>query len=803
MSTFVFSPSVEAHIESVDGKIVDVSADISSGSVTRVTNGISSANLMLRNAGRKYDGVFDPMGRVVIYMRRVRRLLVFSGYLDMVPAMSAYPGPVRLTASCTLKRLQNWSWDPATDAAYRLLYLGDVSNRADLTDGGLAKRIVRLLAEVAGWPQAQVHIGAIPNDWFTVVAGVARDLIGEATKIQLISLVGSSAYVAGSTGMDRGTQYVQGIGAGTGALPDVAGRLTTYSDRSAHLDARSVRPSGSWYLTMRWPYLTQRSPSSDVLATIPGVDSAKGRQWWAGRRVLVVNPRNNKAVCVAAAGWGPADIYLGPNFDSYDASAAARVGTTSAAVLKALAARDGEDFHFAFAPTGMALGPQDTTQGALVSSGGSTGGTSLAAQLGKAVGGKVSAVTFADTAAAWCRKRHPYLWGGKAAGSNPDPSALDCSGLVSWAHAHTGAGNYADGSIGQYASSRPVSVAEARRTKGALVFVGSSPGTIHHVGVSLGDGTTAEAQSTATGCNIFRFDAQTWNYAGVVPDLDYSASGGSGAGGLPAAGGAGLTGPSFGEALFNVWQWIGHTDFGGDLLGGVRALMNDKPLMQTVDALATAGLRSYCSAPNGDFVAWFPDYFGWWGTAAKMVVADVEIEEGFAVAKSDASLKTHWFVTSSTTGVEELGDATQIYQQYSTAGIASVEFPALMKALFKEAGSFADGGKAFLRRFGARPVWEPMDTISGARQEFFFAVFRFMLNWASQYTAPVKVTFMPELYPGMLMVLPTYGIQGYVTEVTHSFDLAPDAGFSTDVSCIAWSTLGDKGVRGLPRGATL
>lgn len=798
MGTFVYSPSVEAHIESRDGKIIDVSADIASGSVTRVTNGVSSAQLVLRNFGRKYDGLFEPMSRIVIYMRRVRRLLVFSGYLDVTPAFAAFATSVKLSASCTLKRLQNWAWDPATDAAFRLLYVGDVANRADLTDGGLAKRIVRVLSEVAGWPQAQIHIGAIPSDWFTTVAGVARDIIGESTRLQMISYVGSSAYVAGSSAMAPGAAQIQGVGAGTGALPDVIGRLDTYTPRSGLLDSRAAAPSGPWYLTMRWPYLAQRSTSSDALTTIPGVDADGGRQWWMGRRVLIVNPRNNKAVCVAAAGWGPADRYLGPVFDRYDQAEAARVGTTSSQVLKALGARPGEDLHFAFAPTEMTLGPQLGATATAAS-------TDLATQLGRAVTGKARATDFADIAAAWCRKHRPYQWGAEASATDPDPAALDCSELVQWSHMRIGAGNFVDGSRYQYASCTPISVAEARRTKGALVFVGSSPSTIHHVGISLGDGTTAEAQSTATGCGIFDFDGQTWNYAGIVPDLDYTGSGGSGSGGAPTttAGGSTSSDPSFGEALFNVYQWLGSTDFSGILLGGPRALMNDKPIMETLDSLLTAGLRSYCSAPNGDFVAWFPDYLGWWGTAAKMVIADVEIEQGFAVARSDASLKTHWFVTSATTGIEGLGDATAIYQQYTTAGIASVEFPALMRSLFKDAGAFSDGGKAFLRRFGARPVWEPMNNITGPRQEFFFATFRFLLNWASQYTAALPLTFMPELFPGMLAVLPSYGVQAYVREVTHHFDLSADAGFYTTADCVAWSTLGDQGVAGLPKGARL
>lgn len=806
--TFVYTPVVEAHISTASGKVFDVSADITNGSVRRLVNGVSSAQLNLQNAGRKYDGVFDTMDRIVIYMTRVRRLLVFSGYLDSVPAFSSQPGTVALTASCTLKRLQYWSWDASTSAAYQLLYLGDVANRADLTDGGLAKRMIRLLTQVAGWPQAQIHIGAIPDDWFTVVAGVARDLIGEATKLQLITHVGSNGYIYGANPYERGTVTIVGIGAGTGSLPAAAGQLGLYSARADQLDPRAARPGSSpWYISMRWPYLAQRSRSSSVLVGLSGVDTNAARQWWMGRRLLVVNPLNNKAICLAGVGWGPAERDLGP-LPEEDADRPARIGAVSAQALKALGIKEGGTVHVAFAPSGMAVGPQDTSTGSLVTSGGSTSGTSVAAGLGRAVANQRAAINFADVAADWCRRHQgrDYVFGAEASPADPDPNAQDCSELVQWAHSRAGAGIFVDGSANQYRACRPIPVAQARTTKGALVFVtdNGNPSSIHHVGISLGNGTTAEAQSTATGCGIFPFSGNRWTHAGLIPDLDYAGSGGSGTGGDPTgSGGTGDPGPSLGESLLNVFQWIGTADFGGDLLGGIRALMNDQPVMATLDALATAGLRQYCSAPNGDFIAWFPDYFGWWGTAAKMVIQPIEIEEGFSVAKSDANLKTHWFVTSSTTGLEGMGDATAIYQQYATAGIASVEFAPLMRALFKvDSAQFANNGKGFLARYGARPQWEPMDNITGPRQEFFFAVSRFMLNWASQYSAPLPLTFMPELFPGMLAVLPTYGVQAYVQEVEHTFDLRTDAGFASRASCIAWSTIGPRaGVSGLPQGA--
>ena len=50
------------------------------------------------------------------------------------------------------------------------------------------------------------------------------------------------------------------------------------------------------------------------------------------------------------------------------------------------------------------------------------------------------------------------------------------------------------------------------------------------------------------------------------------------------------------------------------MLGTPRAFLLDNPVMQDLTQIMNAGLRSYMSAPNGDFVAWFPDYYGIYGT---------------------------------------------------------------------------------------------------------------------------------------------------------------------------------------------
>ena len=105
-------------------------------------------------------------------------------------------------------------------------------------------------------------------------------------------------------------------------------------------------------------------------------------------------------------------------------------------------------------------------------------------------GGAAAAIAFARA-----QLGEPYQWG--AAG----PGSWDCSGLMmgAWAQGGVSLPHY---SAAQYAASTPISSSQLR--PGDLVFWGttSSPSSIHHVAMYLGNGMIIHAPRTGRPVSI-------------------------------------------------------------------------------------------------------------------------------------------------------------------------------------------------------------------------------------------------------------------------------------------------------------
>ena len=375
----------------------------------------------------------------------------------------------------------------------------------------------------------------------------------------------------------------------------------------------------------------------------------------------------------------------------------------------------------------------------------------------------------------------PYEYGGKTPGAG-----LDCSGLTNWAFRCIGR-DIGEGTVTQKGILPPV-VPSTAAQRGDLLFTS----THEHTGIYLGAGRWINTGGPPGVGGKVEPIPETLNTmivrracpnGGVDPTAPYTPPTMALPRGIPAGTGQQNSNGAMGDVTEQIarnlfsYQFMPGTwsaDLAG-LLPGEKQFIESQPLMQMVQALCKASLRSFQSAPNGDFIAYTPDEFGMYGKPAILTLEDIEIRD-FRIDLSDEPLATHVYVD---------GDYTQTGQDQGidgwimTAGVATMENEALFSQLRKVAPGDMKGmtGKEIMRKFGVRPFKQTYTMVGNPALEFLLATQLFMGKFASMYQANVTFTFMPELYPGMRVLMRKHNLQMYCSAVTHSFDY--EQGFST------------------------
>jgi hypothetical protein len=829
--TLIYQPRVYAFISVINKKgveeVLDISEDLTGGDMKLRTEGVHTFGFQLQNAQRKYDGLIRPMDRIVVSMRRIGEpIRVYSGYMNDGPVFSVWPRVLSLTSSCTLKRLQYWYWDSGAQESANLIQqigsqtsgiAGDQQANAGQPsgDGGMRDLTLKVLEEVVRWPKEKVHIGAIPDDWFTFATQVGDEIIKASDYSNLIGSMGNG--LTGGTATSGGNLAHGQVGPGT-----YAGLV---------LDADQSRNASIIYNVAADRSLSPRAAAMGIATSI--VETSLRNLDHGDRDSIGLFQQR------PSQGWGTVAQIMDPNYSAgkfFDALvkvpnyANADFGLTCQAVQRsAFPGRYGKQQAGAEAVVAAIQGTSKDAGNAIVGSGaGNTIGSSTT--IGKpqgATGRNVAAQAYNLI------KANPpghirYSLGGDDPYNSPDPKVLDCSSFVDVSYFRA-VGRPWITPRSTVSTERPkcaiIPADMAMQIKGALLFVGTG-----HVEVSLGNGYTAAAHtdgvplekqvniSKASGFTdgglingVNYSDAATTQAAAqlIQSKLGYSANitdpnefkpDGASVDASQGGGAAGSTAMDVFNALINVYSWGYVPDLAGQILVGPRALMNDEPILPFVGNLMAASMRSWCSAPNGDFMAWFPDYFDLWGIAAKMDVRSIELMD-FTVVWSDLQTVTHQYVIGVPAGItNSINSAGQTFAngsnsgyawQLTSSGIATMEFPQIFRAIFGQDASqqFLD---EFLGRFGARPNTVTLPTVKQGLPEFFLALFLFMRKWADQFSASIPMTWMPELWPGMILRLPEFNFQAYITEVNHSFKLGKDGYFRTTASVCAPSRITQK-----------
>ena len=381
----------------------------------------------------------------------------------------------------------------------------------------------------------------------------------------------------------------------------------------------------------------------------------------------------------------------------------------------------------------------------------------------------------------------PYNWGGHG------PADYDCSGLVSAAFQSIGV--FVPAQTDSIRGAVPQVTPNSAVQRGDLV----EP-TGGHVVLWCGDGTIIEAQQS--GVPVHRvpswIGSSTWQWVGracqnggVDPLAPFNPPETMGPGNPPGAldqqGGAGVGSAGVqdpvGRNLFSYWFTSQFTSEQAQMFTGRKAFMTGAPLIQMVTQICAAGMRSWSSAPNGDFMAWYPDYWGLDGKPCVLRLEDIELTD-VHIDFTDDALTTHVYVAGDYMGGIG-GPPNPILQWTESQGVVTVEDAQtwLYQRLIQIAPPDENlSGDLLLRRYGIRPLKQEFLMVGDHDLEFLLATKVFMEKWAQQYQTTIQMTFMPELFPGM-RVDANHNLQVYVSSVTHNCDY--EQGFYTTATIMA------------------
>jgi cell wall-associated NlpC family hydrolase len=790
----------------------------------------------LLNKGRKYDKLFKPNDRFSLQLKRLTWLQIMTGYLDSVPLFSVWPRSIQIAGSSTLKRLQYHFWDPGTPASFTLFNSAGTPTQTGQSDpyndSGMTNKLKTLLTKVANWPENQIHVASLPNAWSTKVQAlfesVAPALGGSMNSLSTGSIIaGASPY---TSGIATNSFILVGGPAGS-ALPANFGNAVWY------VGDQDIQSESSMYCQMQWSY---RDPSGAPISS--NFDPVQIKQFLAKQKLLICNPDTNMSVVVSIAGWGPSataahNPVIGLSKDAFGALGFNILDDPNNCNVQ---------IGWVVKPDSTDTGPFNISDSNQLPSGDSpvipsavnqppNGSLPTQYQASKATeSGKA-----AQAALSFCQSvlGDPYGWGSSG------PTSFDCSGLMVAAYGSAGvtiprsteeqyvAATKATGNLTLLPLDPSVLV------PGDLIFYwyGGTDGPPDHVTMFAGFGSMYEAAhaNTNVSLNPYRSD-HLYGYARITgvgstgtsttasgnTDLtgtitsDTAAAGTSLPGGIQVVVGSngqietvGSDGQPVSASFITSWSWLEQApDILSTLLTGYRALMNDVPFLPMVETICQASLRSFCSAPNGDFIAWFPDYFNVYQSLGTVSISDIELQD-FTVNWSDLQMVTHQYTagTYSPTSfdINNPGGAVSVVNQMNTGGVATIDFPQILQELFHlDPNDPTFSAEGIYARFGARPNYQSLGTIVGPEAEFWYALYLFQQNWAMQFAANVPICFMPELYPGIIMQIPSQKFQAYVQSVTHNFDLGPNGGFQTQVIICAPSEMGSPGLWGFPKAGT-
>ena len=218
-----------------------------------------------------------------------------------------------------------------------------------------------------------------------------------------------------------------------------------------------------------------------------------------------------------------------------------------------------------------------------------------------------------------------------------------------------------------------------------------------------------ENTSAADAC-AEQYESKYGDSASSVSGASSSSSGGSSGGSIAAA-------SYFFANQFNAM--VDSTE--ANLLKGVRALANDVPLWDYVKKAVNSSLRACSSDPDGNFIAWYPDYYGLYYDTVTTNIELIELQD-LTITQSDKEFYSHVFCpgvtvdgskmdmlfTQGVVSIETDDAATAQAAEselFETSEASDAVSPLLAKMIYiPEGEEWKYTPKELFRRYGARPA---------------------------------------------------------------------------------------------------
>lgn len=857
MKRLVYSPKAYCWVRTDNHGLVDLSPYIVSGSVARKVNMVSTAEITIRNPNMmftresrtKAGPYFKPMDPITVWLERIRGfpVQVFTGYLDQSPYLQLYPGTASLTASCTLKKLLHVYWDPALSftqqfmAKYgwinndgRLLNVGAESGQSKnqdntklqiMQDGSIGELLYAVLTEIADWPDKNIHIERLPDKLMEDVMNIYQVYNADAKEMrdQVQQLIegylgkaelgsgglsggadGGNATLKGGSNHEKAFNFFRAQGLTAVQAAGICGSLM---GESAAMDPKiSEIGGGGGYGIAQWTDAGRKAalfawPNYDTLSgqlgflwheATTGPYASQVRQ--INDLVGVVNYWTTEyerpgAVRMAERIAFARDVYasFGKNSVSRDnnstgSSVRPQTGTTVAGdTVNSNGKSDGK-IYSPFGKVFPVSGAYGTNRGDHIHA-----GIDIATPCGTpCIAPFDGTVTYTSTSGFGVAGGMIHLRADK------DVAGLNKGDKIGWGHISA------------------VDVAAGKRVNAGdkIATSGGSPCHVHFVYITPGgggNGVDGNADPTQIVDSLMKGQASSGNSAGGTP--------GGGGGASDSASAQEIITAAKSAAFVQELEFPGFMEMQeAMMLTGAKSLMNDKPLFPFVEQLSKAAMRSFQSLPNGDFYAFYPDYFGhmrdrqpYW------TVEDIEILDA-QIQLSDETLATHVFGVGDTNHLSSPG--IDWFDRLFSTGVINISNiaisgfnPSSIEARLNDQGKAKDAKEkkqrlanepgeviAFLSKYGARPHVEEAPFIKSPFFEAFLAWQTFNLMWSRQFSTTCTFTFMPEIFPGGLIAFgpeEVHDLQVYVESVTHNFSYTD--GFTTECEISAPATLSKSG----------